>query len=41
MYRKDIEINIDAIGVGAGIASRLDELGYMVNEINVGEYSRL
>jgi hypothetical protein len=35
--KEDIEINIDAIGVGAGIANRLDELGYMINEINVGE----
>ena len=34
---KTEEVNVDSIGVGAGVYSQLKELGYKVNSIRVGE----
>lgn len=35
--RRPVEINVDAIGLGAGVADRLRELGLPANAINVSE----
>lgn len=38
---KPVEINIDSIGLGAGVADRLRELGLPVRDVNVSEVSAL
>jgi hypothetical protein len=35
------EINVDSIGLGAGVADRLRELGYNVRDVNVSEAAAL
>ncbi len=46
MIKKEIEaeepdiVNIDVIGIGAGVVDRLKEIGFDVNGVNVGESSR-
>lgn len=37
--RKAIELRVDVVGIGAGVADRLKELGYPVVEVNVGAAS--
>lgn len=39
-YKPDV-IYVDSIGIGAGVADRLRELGYNVVDVNVGEASSL
>lgn len=38
---KPAEICVDSIGIGAGVADRLRELGYPVRDVNVSESSAL
>jgi hypothetical protein len=38
---KPIEINVDSIGLGAGLADRLRELGLPVRDVNVSEVAAL
>lgn len=38
---KPVEINVDSIGLGAGLADRLRELGQPVRDVNVSEVSAL
>lgn len=38
---KGIEINVDSIGLGAGVADRLREQGYLARDVNVAESSAM
>jgi hypothetical protein len=36
---RPVEVNVDSIGLGAGLADRLRELGHPVRDVNVSETS--